>query len=54
LVSSSPTPAANIFLHVSDLEDAGVHPLGLKIGQRLSYDTTEFAEKPKAIDIRLV
>jgi cold shock protein len=44
----------DIFLHVSDLEDAGVHPLVLKIGQRLSYDTTEYDGKPKAVEIQLV
>jgi cold shock protein len=44
----------DIFLHVSDLEEAGVHLMVLKVGQRLSYDTTEFAEKPKAVDIQLV
>jgi cold shock CspA family protein len=44
----------DIFLHVSDLEDTGVRPMVLKIGQRVSYDTTEHAGKPKAVDIRLV
>jgi CspA family cold shock protein len=43
----------DIFLHVSDLEDAGVHPLVLKIGQRLIYDTTDYDGKPKAVGIAL-
>ncbi len=48
------TGGPDIFLHVSDLEGAGVHPLSLKIGRRLSYDTTEFDGKPKAVAIQLV
>jgi cold shock protein len=48
------TGGPDIFLHVTDLEDAGVHPMVLKIGQRLSYDTTEYDGKPKAVEITLV
>jgi CspA family cold shock protein len=43
----------DIFLHESDLEEAGIHLMVLKVGQRLSYDTTEYDGKPKAVDIQL-
>jgi cold shock protein len=48
------TGGPDIFLHVSDLEDAGIHLMVLHVGQRLSYDTTEYDGKPKAVEIQLV
>jgi CspA family cold shock protein len=48
------TGGPDIFLHVSDLEDAGIHLMVLNVGQRLSYDTTEYDGKPKAVEIQLV
>jgi cold shock protein len=48
------TGGPDIFLHESDLEDAGIHLMVLKVGQRLSYDTTEYDGKPKAVGIHLV
>jgi CspA family cold shock protein len=47
------TGGPDIFLHVSDLEDAGIHLMVLNVGQRLSYDTTEYDGKPKAVEIQL-
>jgi cold shock protein len=38
----------DMFLHVSALEEAGIHPIILRLGQRLNHDG-----KTKAVDIKL-
>ena len=43
-----------MFLHGSELEAAGIHPVKLRIGQRLTYETGEHNGKTKAVDVRLV
>jgi CspA family cold shock protein len=43
----------DMFLHVSALEEAGIHPVNLRIGQRLIYETRDHDGKPKAVDIKL-
>ena len=42
-----------MFLHVSALEEAGIHPMILRLGQRLIYETGEHDGKKKAVDIKL-
>jgi cold shock protein len=48
------TGGPDIFLHVSDLEDAGIHPLILRLGQRLAYETSDHEGRSKAVAITLV
>jgi cold shock protein len=43
----------DMFLHGSELEAAGIHPVKLRIGQRLTYETGEHNGKTKAVDVRL-
>ena len=43
----------DIFLHLSALEEAGIHPMILRLGQRLIYETGEHDGKTKAVDIKL-
>jgi CspA family cold shock protein len=43
----------DMFLHVSALEEAGIHPRILRLGQRLIYETGEHDGKTKAVDIKL-
>jgi CspA family cold shock protein len=43
----------DMFLHVSALEKAGIHPVNLRIGQRLIYETSYQDGKPKAVEIKL-
>jgi CspA family cold shock protein len=44
----------DIFLHVSDLDEAGIHPVNLRIGQRLTFETGDHNGKKKATDVRPV
>jgi CspA family cold shock protein len=44
---------ADMFLHVSELEAAGIDPASIKRGQRLFYVASTFKGKPKASDVRL-
>ena len=43
----------DILLHLSALEEAGIHPMILRLGQRLIYETGEHDGKTKAVDIKL-
>jgi CspA family cold shock protein len=44
----------DMFLHLSALEEAGIDPTTLRLGQRLAYETSDHKGKPKAADIKLV
>jgi CspA family cold shock protein len=37
----------DMFLHVSALEEAGIHPMILRLGQRLIYETATTMERPR-------
>jgi len=41
----------DMFLHVSALEEAGIHPIILRL--RLIYETGDHDGKTKAVDIKL-
>jgi CspA family cold shock protein len=43
----------DMFLHLSALEGAEIHPMILRLGQRLIYETGEHDGKTKAVDIKL-
>jgi cold shock CspA family protein len=42
-----------MFLHVSALEEVGIHPIILRSGQRLIYETGDDDGKTNAADIKL-
>jgi CspA family cold shock protein len=44
----------DMFLHVSALEGAGIHPANLRTGQRLIYEMGDHHGKTKAVHVRLV
>ena len=44
----------DIFLHASALQEAGIHAINVRIGQRLLYESGEHNGKPKAIDVKMV
>jgi cold shock protein len=43
----------DIFLHVSALEQAGIHPMILRLGQRLIYEPGDHDGRTTAVDIEL-
>jgi cold shock protein len=43
----------DMFLHVSALEEVGIHPIILRSGQRLIYETGDDDGKTNAADIKL-
>jgi cold shock protein len=43
----------DMFLHVSALDEAGIHPMTLRLGQRLIYETGDHDGKTTAVDIKL-
>jgi CspA family cold shock protein len=44
----------DMFLHLSALEEAGIDPIVLRIGQRMSYETGDHNGKSKAVDIKMI
>ena len=43
----------DMFVHSSDLKAAGIDPTNIRLGQRLTFETSSFNGRPKADNVRI-